>query len=68
MTPVVVVARLGTHDPAQLAAWSWLWRRLLKGNLPGHRNAPSGEPEASERGTALTGLGGLNGHPHSTTE
>jgi hypothetical protein len=54
MTPIEVQVDIaeGAADPAQLAAWQWLWTRLLREPTPQKSNAPGPTPEASSDGTA----------------
>jgi hypothetical protein len=55
MTPaaVKVTVSRGPADPVQLAAWRWLWARLLAPEAE-HTDAPTGEVEALARDTAAT--------------
>jgi hypothetical protein len=48
---VQVHVRERPADPAQLAAWRWLWQRLLAGNNPENSNAPRGERDALSDGS-----------------
>jgi hypothetical protein len=67
MTPPAVQVTVHDEpaDPVRLAAWHWLWRRLL---APEQDNAPeAATAEASEDGTAVGPCRNRDGDAHDHT-
>src|SRR5262245_35368314 len=72
---VPITWRVTDPSPAQLAAWEWLWRRLLQGEAhPQEAGSEMEEPQAGKPGaatvTAVESGCNLNtdGHVNGTTE